>query len=740
MESVILKPGKQRRRPKVSCMLCRTRKIKCNRERPCSNCLRSRTGTCVYEILDHSSFSFSQQLTPSPESSKSATGASGTSSHVSSWAAESSPDNETSRLNHRIQYLESQIASATPFTRDVQPECDIEVTSSHLSGTFHLHYKRDPEHAEPIARGFSLKTRLLGQSHWVVSIGYLARDLFKSLEPCMQESSDAWISIERCKALARRIKAQRASSWPPLASELPSRDICDTLIDHYLQKTESFYRILHIPSFCREYEKSWEPGTVRNPAFMVQLKLVFAIGAVTYDDQFSLRTLAIKWIYEAQIWMSGPKYKARLSIEAMQTNLLLLIAQEQLRVGGEIAWVSAGALLRKAIYMGLHRDPSHLPQRSIFAAEMHRRLWNTIVEVNLQFSLACGGAPLISLDDFDTGPPNNFNDEQLETCDPIPKPQAEMTQISVALALRRTLPQRLAVVKLLNDLGSLGTYKQTLRLDAELRAAYRELCQSLRTCSDPKPYPLTLQYGTEMVDFLMQRYFSALHAPYFGPSLHGTAYSFSRKAVVDASLRIWKAACPRSPVCSSSNADTGTTPNDSGGLPRLIACSSGFYPAAVSHAAVMITMELRAQLQEDAGLNPVPLRPDLLSVLNDVKAWCLRIIEAGETNIKGYLLMSLVITQVRGLMDGLRDGGDQMKEVLVLAVEETGNTCLPILKRMAGAHDQDPDLGAEVVNNIPIDIVDNWDFMVSDSAASAILDATDPMSWIWNDDLSLPES
>ncbi|KAL4747316.1 hypothetical protein BDW72DRAFT_206607 [Aspergillus terricola var. indicus] len=712
MESVILKPGKQRRRPKVSCILCRTRKIKCNRERPCSNCLRSRTGTCVYEILDHSSFSFGQQLAPSSESSNSATGASGTSSHVSSLAAESSPDNETSRLKLRIQYLESQLANTTPFARDVQPDCDIEATSSHLSGTFHIHYKRDPEHAEPIAR---------------VSIAYLVRDLFKSLEPCIKESSEAWIDIERCKALARRIKAQRAPSWPPLASELPSRDVCDTLVDHYLQKTESFYRILHIPSFCREYEKSWETETERNPAFMVQLKLVLAIGAVTYDDQFSLRTLAVQWIYEAQIWMSGPKYKARLSIEAMQTNLLLLIAQEQLRVGGEIAWVSAGALLRKAIYMGLHRDPSHLPQRSIFAAEMHRRLWNTIVEVNLQFSLAYGGAPLISLDDFDTAPPKNFDDEQLETRDPIPKPQAERTQVTVAIALRKTLPQRLAVVKLLNDLRSLGTYKQTLQLDAELRAAYRELCQSLRTCSDSAPHSLTLQNGTEMIDFLMQRYFSALHAPYFGPSLHETAYSFSRKAVVDASLRIWRAACPASSVC--------------GGLPRLIACSSGFYPAAVSHAAVMIAMELRAQLQEDAGLNPVPLRPDLLCVWDDVKAWCLRVIEAGETNVKGYLLMSLVVAQVKGLIDGLRDGGDQMREALVLAVERAGKTCLPILERMAGAHDQDRDLlGTEVVDDIPVDMMDNWDFMASDSAASATLDAMYPMSWIWNDDFSLPES
>ena len=32
-----------------SCSLCRRRKLRCNRENPCSNCARSRNGTCIYE-------------------------------------------------------------------------------------------------------------------------------------------------------------------------------------------------------------------------------------------------------------------------------------------------------------------------------------------------------------------------------------------------------------------------------------------------------------------------------------------------------------------------------------------------------------------------------------------------------------------------------------------------------------------------------------------------------------------
>jgi hypothetical protein len=44
--------GRRRsRRPAISCTLCHKRKIRCNRAKPCSSCLRSRSGAagCVYE-------------------------------------------------------------------------------------------------------------------------------------------------------------------------------------------------------------------------------------------------------------------------------------------------------------------------------------------------------------------------------------------------------------------------------------------------------------------------------------------------------------------------------------------------------------------------------------------------------------------------------------------------------------------------------------------------------------------
>lgn len=458
-----------------------------------------------------------------------------------------------------------------------------------------------------------------------------------------------------------------------------------------------------MPTFHKEYEALWATNTSPDAGFLTQLKLVLAIGAVIYDEQFSLRTSATHWVYEAQVWLAEPNFKLRLNIQSLQNNLLLLFAQERVGVSGDSMWVSSGTLLRKAMHIGLHIDPSRLPVQSAYTAEMRRRLWNTVMEVNLQSSLTSGGAPLISLSEFDTAPPGNFDDEQLEADGPVCKSPAEFTQVSIAIALRQTFPHRLAVVKFLNDLRtSPGTYEDTLRLDAKLREAYRVLSRTLSAAYSNSSSPSQPAYSEiQLINFLINRYLLSLHAPYFGAALsNSTAYAYSQKAVVESSLRLWHAACPppathpNTPMRNSYH----TVADVESDIPRLASCSSGFYPTVTFHAALLIALELRSQLQEEnqySFLGPTHLRPDLVSVLEDAREWCLRVIEAGETNVKGYLLMSLVAAQVGGMMKGLSEY--EISVGLVRAAEGVEERCLPVLERMAEDVGSDM-IGAEAVD------------------------------------------
>jgi hypothetical protein len=539
-------------------------------------------------------------------------------------------------------------------------------------------------------------------------------------EPLVRDvTSKAFTGIQKCKSLARVIKSRRTPPWPlPPNPDLPPKDVADKLVDCYLRTSEAIYRILHVPTFRRDYERLWVSDTEPNIGFLVQLKLVLAIGATTYDEKFSLRASAIRWVYEAQAWVSEPEFKSRLSFHSLQTNLLLLLAREAAGVGGTLIWIDTGALFKTAVYMGLHRDPACLPKRTNFAAEMHRRLWNTLLEITLQSSMNSGGPPFLSLDDFDTEPPGNYDDEQLLAEDAAPKSEDNFTEVSIAIALRKTFPLRLAITKLLNDLSSQGSYEETLRLDGELRASYKALCRNLQGCNSSTG-PSPSRFEISVLDFIIHRYISALHVPFFGLALHETTYAFSRKVVVETSLKIWFAVCPSSSIMAAqSRADKSSSDQDN--LGRLALCGSGFYNTIGFQAANLIAMELRVQLQEEESLGPVPLRPDLLSVLEDVKPWCLRRIETGETNMKGYLLSSIVAAQIEGLIRGL--GKDEMPKLLVKAAEDAAERCLILFEETLGQDQAEGSVDGlnQMSSYPPLELIEDWDFMVSTELPSYV--------------------
>ena len=527
----------------------------------------------------------------------------------------------------------------------------------------------------------------------------------QSIEPHVRtDMSKVSVGLRRCKYLARLIKSQRSPPWPsPPTAALPPKNVADRLVDCYLRTTETLYRVLHIPTFRRDYEAVWESDRKANTSFLVQVKLVLAIGATTCDENFSLRDSAIRWIYEAQTWLSEPELKSRLNVEAMQSSILLLIARETAGVGEGHIWISAGSLLRTAIHMGLHRDPYSLARCTVLTTEMRRRLWNTILEVALQSSMASGGAPLVSMNDFDTEPPRNFDDDQLIEENPVPKLDNEFTQMSVAIALRRTFSLRLEVTRCLNSLGPPFPYDEALRLDAKMRASHKALRQNIRACN-PTSGVSCSHFSACAADFLLHRYMVSIHIPFFHPALCEAAYAYSRRVVVETSLKIWSAANPSSAITASHPHRDALGREE---FARLIACGSGFFRTSAFQASLLVAMELKAQLEEEKdSLGPVALRPDLMSILTEAKVWSLRCIEAGETNMKGYLGSCVILAQIQGLLR--RVGEDELAELLIKAAEEAEEMALLILEAKAGGRQSDEDC-----LSMPFDFLEDWDLAVS---------------------------
>jgi hypothetical protein len=152
-----------------SCTLCRSRKIKCDRGTPCSNCLKSRKGTCVYG--DYRSHSPQQQLArpqrpPTPQYStpvSSISRATTVPSHLSSGLSTSPTSGQTptsdpflpdiKSLQSKIIQLEQQLAEATHKSAQSRAKPLVPNTEESIS------YRGET--------WTIYKTRMLGQSHWM---------------------------------------------------------------------------------------------------------------------------------------------------------------------------------------------------------------------------------------------------------------------------------------------------------------------------------------------------------------------------------------------------------------------------------------------------------------------------------------------------------------------------------------------------------------------------------------------
>lgn len=262
---------------------------------------------------------------------------------------------------------------------------------------------------------------------------------------------------------------------------LPSRRVVDDLVILYLTYIESTHRILHVPSFLRELEHFWaqkETPDIVSPAFVVQLLLVLACAwnladpdtlKSKSDDSLKCYT-ALEWILYAEKWLQNASIK-RPEITVLRLYVLLLVALNSHGMERSKAWITTGTMVKQAMLAGYHRDPSHYTKISMFNKEMRRRIWTTIVELDLQVALDRGMPPSVQVSDYDSEPALNINDNEIQetaTELPTPRPLGELTDCSFQSVLTQSLPLRLRICRLMHSPRISCHYDEILRMDWEL--------------------------------------------------------------------------------------------------------------------------------------------------------------------------------------------------------------------------------------------------------------------------------
>lgn len=716
---------RRRRRPARSCLGCRRRKIKCDRNNPCAHCVSAGI-RCVFRVHRDGPVVEIPQA-PVPDTPTSAPPQSpqphrvGTSEPVigygsrptgpvgpedagapgSALGAEQPPtlshrhddDNDTLRSNRLGDTEQNTRDAGRSPSGAYRPYGGTNLYQDMLASQPHLE-------GAPVTPD---KEQIVRSGHWggiaqeVIMCALPRMELVLSLTavkfttimalyteaigchkgPSQDAESKAAVAdiaslLQKCKSIAKSMKVGRPGrnlSGPLFGLELPSRAVADEMTSKYFRSYESTYRILHEPTFRAEYERFWIDPQGAPMGIRLKILLAVALGSGLSNTGPTLRSMAHQWVYTAQTWLSGPLEKDRLNIVGLQIHCLTILARQVLSIGADLIWTSVGQLLHSGMQLGLHRDPKHFPSMSAMQSELRRRLWATILELTVQSALDAAMPPRISFDDFDTEPPSNSNDDEIDesTTRVVPHPRNTYTTTCMQLTLLDSLPTRLRIVQLLNSLRSELSYPQVLDFSKHLTEACQAHTAFLDRIQDTEVTP----FRRNLLDYLVRRFMLPLHSLFATKARADPLYHYSLRASLDAAMAIM-------------------SPGQDEDFRRLMTVGGGPFREGFRCAGTTICIELLAQVDAqklDGTLHRDSQYRNLLrEKVKGLLSFSTDRIQAGETNVKTRMFLNMILAQVEAVERGL----DCRPEIAKAAKESLG-VCYDLLRTLAGT-DSEPDL------------------------------------------------
>ncbi|KAJ5389728.1 uncharacterized protein N7496_000796 [Penicillium cataractarum] len=712
---------RKRRRPALSCQQCRARKIKCDKEMPCGPCTKAHGCTkCSYvhegkAALDARLETSRGSVYGSPTSPVGSNLASGNGTSVDALgdaARIAKLESSVRALHDRLSSLETQVKGSE------NGHLSSHGNSSSMHNLNGLNERiaelerlsppgksgeSDPPQTTipplaPRLKSIGERTRLFGTTHWALIFHQLRllRQVRNTANYTDGNQNDISRLLGEVRGLRRIIKSRQAPQLadpaPNLLNDLPSRDVCDELVRNYFRTLGLIYQVMHIPSFYQEYERFWENSLSASTGFVRKLLLMLAIGSVFYCKPGPSNELGLpirRWIYAAQWWISGPFEKERESIEGLQVHCLLLLCRQAYAMDKESNWTAAGTLLRQAIHQGLHRDPKHFPAISPFDAEMRRRIWASILEINVQFSIDAAMPPLLTPEDYDTCPPANLGDDDFDqsTTDiPPPQPKKYYTTSSLQSLLCQSLPVRLRILRALNDCNNEQSYENALRLGADITTACKEMAALFHIwlSRTGKSMIRPTQFHHQLMDTILRRFLLNLYRPFTTRSAQDPRFYLSRKLSLDSALILASYADP------SASFDADETPYQD--FQRLCLSGAGVFKGCLSlDIIIVISLELITQLEEEVitlPSGPVSLPPEavdprvsaahkhFIHALERIKGQLYQGLDAGIPSMKRYCLLVGILAQIQAVPRGEQAEWTHIREAFI----ESMKTCRKLLQ------------------------------------------------------------
>jgi len=206
-------------------------------------------------------------------------------------------------------------------------------------------------------------------------------------------------------------------------------------------------------------------------------------------------------------------------------------------------WMMAGVIVRAAINMGYHRDPSHTAGVSVLQAEYRRRVWVSVVGMNEMASFVGGFPCMMSAVYSDTMEPRNIYEWELSDDThtlPPSRPLEEATPATY-LIVKGRLFNALGRVADFNNIPGPSSYEAVLEIDKLVVEAYENFPSHM------KVYDIEESGGTirTMAKFTNLGLFSSyhrglciLHRRFMAKASVDKRFNLSRERCISSSLAI----------------------------------------------------------------------------------------------------------------------------------------------------------------------------------------------------------
>ncbi|EXK43361.1 hypothetical protein FOMG_05982 [Fusarium oxysporum f. sp. melonis 26406] len=524
-----LPSSRPREKPQLSCNLCRRRKLRCDRQRPCSSCVQRELGlSCTYA-----------------------------SDRVAGGDAAQQPRVTT---QDRIRHLESLVFDLMQQSSVNQGQHGGGTPCSPVGST---RSPVDTAVTTPADYGSMQSTgggaNYVGSSHWAAVLDGIAelKDHFDNEEeashPDVQSVESPAADMTGPQLLYGCPKP--ASKDEILASILTlSRPVVDRLVSRYFNSFEMSPAVLHSVQFLKEYEDFWDDPSAVSPLWLGLLFTIMCLA--TQFEKFRLdpgvqSPAALSM--ERDLQKMADTYRLRIGQclvlgnytkggpYVLETLMLYIAAEVFSSTDAEIdIWILTGNTVQIALHMGYHRDPKHFKGMSSFAAEMRRRVWATLVEMDLVLSAQMGLPRMIKQWQTDTQEPSNLQDSDFDKTTvemPPSRPDTDLTPILYRLVKARLMTTVGYIWDFAADVRPY-TYTEVERMDHKLDEARKSIPDCLRwhsfaRCITDSPQNIMQKV---VLETLFYRAKIVLHRKFmFGPPAN---FADSKRIVLESALKL----------------------------------------------------------------------------------------------------------------------------------------------------------------------------------------------------------